>query len=318
MSVVKVNGLITFIILIVFSKYNYAFRVFEYSGVETILALENENIAIQCKTNLPMSYCGFLHPSGRRYSFTDLAASNGNCIIKINITKADVGEWKCHIGMKAMRVEMLKVIELRVVDNMAAVQDNVTALHGEPVTLACATTKGMVPLSYCRFEPPHSTPFSIDSTVSISNPILNRYYFPPNKSLDRGDCAVTIRKVKYEDLGIWTCGAALDDGQEYTDRIKLEVEGFYTMSTASATGVTVGAVLIVVTLVILGYYAWKRRWFLGSHRQEEGEVIEVQELGQQRIPQNSPHGSPQVRRAVIVPSVVIQSPSEPSNSPAST
>lgn len=55
---------------------------------------------------------------------------------------------------------------------------------------------------------------------------MGRYYFPENKSLDRGDCAITIKNVKYEDDGIWTCGAGFDDEEkEYIDIIKITVEG---------------------------------------------------------------------------------------------
>lgn len=33
--------------------------------------------------------------------------------------------------------------------------------------------------------------------------------------------------MKYEDLGTWTCGAGLDDGQEHIDFIQFEVEGAF-------------------------------------------------------------------------------------------
>lgn len=56
---------------------------------------------------------------------------------------------------------------------------------------------------------------------------MGKYFYPQNMSLDRGDCAVTIRKVKYTDVGDWTCGVGLDDGKEYTDVIKLQVEGTF-------------------------------------------------------------------------------------------
>ncbi|CAH2063528.1 unnamed protein product, partial [Iphiclides podalirius] len=315
MCIVKLCEFVKFITLLGFIININAFRVFDYNGVETILALENEFVPIRCKTDLPMSYCGFLHPSGKRYSITGLALNNGNCVVEINATKADVGEWKCHIGMKSKRVEVMQEIDLRVVEHVAAIRANLTAIHGKAVTLECVTTKGLVPLSYCRFEPPNGSPFSIDSTVNASNPILNKYYFPPNRSLDRGDCAVTIRKVKYEDVGIWTCGAALD-GQEYTDFITVEVEGLYAMSTASVAGLTLGGILIAGILGLLGYVAWQRRWFLGIRRHQEGDVIEIQEMGQRPIPQSTPQGSPQRRR--LVPTVVVQSPSEPSESVSST
>lgn len=45
-----------------------AYRIFEIDGKETILASENENISIQCKSDYPMTYCGFVHPSGKRFS----------------------------------------------------------------------------------------------------------------------------------------------------------------------------------------------------------------------------------------------------------
>ncbi|CAH2091804.1 unnamed protein product [Euphydryas editha] len=76
----------------------------------------------------------------------------------------------------------------------------------------------------------------------------------------------------------------------------------YTMSTASATGVTFGGILIAVTLGSLGYIAWKKRRFLG-HRPTAPEAIEIEDMSQQRS------SSPQPGRSV--PMVIVQSPSDP-------
>lgn len=37
-------------------------------GTDTLLALEREDVRIVCKTGMPMAYCGFIHPSGKRFS----------------------------------------------------------------------------------------------------------------------------------------------------------------------------------------------------------------------------------------------------------
>ncbi|RVE42604.1 hypothetical protein evm_012745 [Chilo suppressalis] len=285
----------------------YGYRVFDRDGVVTILAFENEKVNIQCQTDMPMTYCGFIHPSGKRYSFSGQGLNNGHCAVSVKATKQDSGQWSCHVGRESVGVDIMQTIHLRVVNQVAAIQPNVTAVHGKPVTLECATVKGMISLKYCRFEPPNDSPFSLSSSVTADNPILGKYYFPQNKSIDRGDCAVTIRKVRYEDVGLWTCGAGLDDGKEHIDNIMLEVEGLYTMSTASATGITFGAIVAAAILSVLGIVVWKKRRFLGSARQEEPAVIEIQELGPRRM---SPRLSPQTTRHV--PIVTVQSPSDAS------
>ncbi|CAB3258154.1 unnamed protein product [Arctia plantaginis] len=287
-----------------------ASRTISENGVETILALENENVNMECTTDMPMRYCGIVHPNGKRYSLTGPTTYNGKCSIKIKARTNDTGTWRCHMGSRSVGVETMKVIQLRVVGHIAAVESNITAVHGKSNTLYCTTTKGFIPLSYCRFEPPNALPFSIDSSVTESNPLLKRYYFPNNKSLDRGDCAVTIRKVKYDDFGTWTCGAGLEDGHEYTDFINFKVEGLYTVPNSSATGITFGVIAFIVFLCILGLSAWRYQWFLGSIRRRE-ETIETHELGQMRTeatPSRTP-STPQPGRAI--PSVVIESPSEP-------
>lgn len=65
-----------------------------------------------------------------------------------------------------MRLETIKKIQVRIVNEVAAIVPNVTAKLGKPITLSCATTKGLMPLSYCRFEPPNGKSFNIDSAVT--------------------------------------------------------------------------------------------------------------------------------------------------------
>ncbi|KAI8440035.1 hypothetical protein MSG28_001469 [Choristoneura fumiferana] len=272
------------------------FRVFEKKDeVTTILALENEPITIKCSKDIAMSYCGFVHPSGKRFSFSGNELNNGRCVRKLNATKADAGIWTCHIGRKSTGMELVQKIDLRVVDKVAAVVTNVTVGNGHMVTLECATTQGA---------------------------IEKRYSFPPNKSLDRGDCAVTIRRAKREDFGVWTCGAGMSDGKEYTDSIMVTVEGLYTMSTATSLGLVFGVLAIVVALIVIGYVAYFKRHALAA-RPGEGnpgfnEGHEMADLELPR-PQSPPRSVTPARRSptgsIRLPGLVVQSPSEPSSSP---
>ncbi|KAL4710331.1 hypothetical protein ACJJTC_011147 [Scirpophaga incertulas] len=282
----------------------FAYRVFVRSGVVTILAFENEKVDIQYLTDMPMpmTYCGFTHPNGKRFAFSGDGVRNGRCAITIKATVKDSGEWLCHIGKTNIGVESMQKILLRVVDQVAAIRPNITATHGKPITMECVTVNHLTPIRYCRFEPPSGTAFSINSDITENNAILGKYFFPQNRSIDRGDCAVTINNVRYEDVGSWTCSAALDNGQEYSDTITLDVEGMYAMSTASARGVVFGIIGSVVVVVALAVIVWRYRRCL-TGQQQEPEVIEIQNLEQAP---SSPQGS---QRRVPVPIVVVQSPS---------
>ncbi|KAH9641589.1 hypothetical protein HF086_017113 [Spodoptera exigua] len=121
-------------------------------------------------------------------------------------------------------------------------------------------------------------------------------------SLDRGDCAVTIIHAKDEDMGLWTCGASLDDGKEYVDTVYVDIEGFYKMTTASVAPYLFGVFGILLAVVIVGVLAWRRQWCLGSVRpNEEAEVHELQAL-------------PGPSRVRSLPRLTVESPTEPSSS----
>lgn len=297
--------LLSFYILFNFPASIQGYRHFidlETDGVETIFATENENVNIECKTDVPMAYCGFVHPSGKRYSFSGTTLSAGHCFKNITVTPEDDGEWRCHSGGHETGVEIIKTIELRVVNEVTALWKNVTVLHAKSVSLVCLTTKRLTPLSYCRFEPPKGRPFNIAEDVTPDNAILGRFYFPTNMSLDRGDCAVTINNVKYDDYGTWTCGAGLDDGNEHTDTINLKVKGIYTMSFAAAAGITI---VCIVIIALIGFLAWKRREFLGSTPRPTPEPAHELEPLQ---------GHSARRGDVDVPEVRVVPPSEASSS----
>lgn len=47
--------------------------------------------------------------------------------------------------------------------------------------------------------------------LTFYSAILDRFYFTPERSLDYGDCSLTINPVYEEDFGEWTCAALLHD-----------------------------------------------------------------------------------------------------------
>ncbi|XP_022829105.1 uncharacterized protein LOC111358275 isoform X1 [Spodoptera litura] len=300
----NINLLFTFLIII---ALDYTVRVqgyrryYDKKGRETVLVLEGESFDLECKADVGLSYCGFRNPMGQRFSVAESTLKAGYCSLKVKTTKTDNGLWICHMGTHVTGLEKVKLIEVRVVDPVAAVWKNISLLHHSLGLVSCASIRGMKPLTYCRFEPPNGPPFSINADITKDNPIQGKYFFPRNKSLDRGDCAVNILFTSEEDMGLWTCGASLEDGKEYTDTVYVYVHGFYKITTASVAPYLLGLLGFLLVVVVIGMVVWRRQLCVKIRPNEEGDVHEMQAL-------------PGPSRTLSLPRLVVESPTEPSSS----
>ncbi|XP_047988996.1 uncharacterized protein LOC125228476 [Leguminivora glycinivorella] len=158
-------------------------------------------------------------------------------------------------------VEVTDRLNVRVTGPLAANYQEIEAVIRETVTVYCRTANGIRPLDYCRFMTPDAVGLSVDETVTKENPILNRFYFTPGRSLNRGDCSLTISATQYEDLGEWTCAAVVDGAaQEARDTVTVYVSGSShnarTLSQAGIAGMVIG---LVALLAALGGVVWYKR-----------------------------------------------------------
>lgn len=66
---------------------------------------------------------------------------------------------------------------------------------------------------------------------------MQKYYFPHNKSLHRGDCGVTIISASESDSGVWSCYGWLElENRQYVDTIRLVVETDEVRTESSISG----------------------------------------------------------------------------------
>ncbi|CAG5056006.1 unnamed protein product [Parnassius apollo] len=242
--------------------------------VRTIFVQSYMPFTITCKANVSLSYCWFQHPNGTQYTpaqrldeeqlfwYTGESLQTGDCGITFShTTSEDAGKWICHMGPRdQLGIEITDHVVLRVTGSLAANKKEVGTNIGRTATLYCHTANGNRPLDYCRFLSPNFVGIRIDESVTENSAILNRYYFTPNRSLDYGDCSLTISPVNEEDIGVWTCAALIDqETLEGRDVITLYIDASTApLFTAGIVGISLGAVVLVVALV--GVLLYKRYW----------------------------------------------------------
>ncbi|KPJ01911.1 hypothetical protein RR46_05120 [Papilio xuthus] len=250
--------------------------------IRTIFVQNNMTFTIMCRATISLSYCWFQHPNGTQYTPGRLESENqlfwytgenfqvGDCGISFaHVTPEDAGKWTCHMGPREqLGVEIMDSVLIRVTGPLAANKKEVVAQIGGSATLFCHTANGNRPLDYCRFLSPTFVGIRVDQTVNESSAILNRYYFTPNRSLDYGDCSLTINPVHEDDIGEWTCAALISEEiLESRDSITVyaSVESA-TRFTAGIIGMSVGVVVLLMALVgVLWYrryrptFFWRRR-----------------------------------------------------------
>ncbi|XP_045533987.1 uncharacterized protein LOC106708522 [Papilio machaon] len=245
----------------------------EMEDIRTIFVQKNMTFTIMCRASISLSYCWFQHPNGTQYTpgrletddqlfwYTGENLQVGDCGISFaHVTSEDAGKWTCHMGPREqLGVEIIDSVFLRVTGPLAANKKEVVANIGGSATLFCHTANGNRPLEYCRFLSPTFVGIRVDQSVSESSAILNRYYFTPNRSLDYGDCSLTINPVYEEDIGEWTCAALINEEiLESRDHITVYASvASAPQFTAGIVGMSVGVVLL---LVALAGVLWYRRY----------------------------------------------------------
>ncbi|XP_075973028.1 uncharacterized protein LOC142974507 [Anticarsia gemmatalis] len=246
----------------------------ENDDVRTLFVEKDSPFTIMCRAEASLAYCWFQHPNGsqftpverqdgdeRDFRYTGDSLQIGDCGITFaHVTDEDVGVWTCHMGPRnQLGVEETDRVNVKVTGPLAANNKEVAVNDGGAAILYCHTSNGRRPLDYCRFLSPNNVGFSIDSSVKEENAILGRFYFTPERSLDCGDCSLTISSVLDEDIGEWTCAGLLHDNTaESKDTLVLYANSKrrQPLSTASIAGMSVG--LIVLACVLAGTVWYKK------------------------------------------------------------
>ncbi|XP_026326660.1 uncharacterized protein LOC113235242 [Hyposmocoma kahamanoa] len=215
---------------------------YEHEDTSTIFIRVDHPFTLHCrKDTINLRYCWFLHPNGTQYTpvvgqnetnshdfwYEGESLQSGDCGITFRrATNDDAGEWTCHMGARnTYGVEIADKINVKVTGALAANRKNITTKIGDTVHLFCHTSNGNKPVEYCRFLSPQFTGIHIHTTITEENAIDGNYYFTPGKDLSQGDCSLTIKSVRQQDIGSWSCAALIIDTiMEASDDIYLSYE----------------------------------------------------------------------------------------------
>ncbi|XP_028177430.1 uncharacterized protein LOC114365140 [Ostrinia furnacalis] len=275
--------------------------------IRTVFVQEDRSFTVTCRAEQSLSYCWFLHPNGTQFSAVPLLDENqpfwytgeslqtGDCGITFShASESDSGDWVCHMGVTDQRgIELTDRVIVRVTGPLAANKKEIGVQVGYNATLYCHTSNGNRPLDYCRFLSPNYVGISIDSTVTSDAAILGRYYFTPGRSLDYGDCSLTISSVESEDIGAWTCAALINtDTLESKDDMTLFVDETIqtprTLSQAGIVGMAVAALALVVLLAGVIWYKKGTLWRRNRGSSSTGNVpFDLMSMSSPSVPRSS-------------------------------
>lgn len=250
-------------------------------SVEDVNALNGSEMTLQCNANKPLDYCWFrdhdgeiysvsenlVHGEGTDYWYSGISLALGDCGIRFKpVSENMTGQWSCHVGSsKYSALEVSAGINVKIGNSqIIAKSDTVVATLGTALVVECSSIPKNTPFQYCRFVTPSGLAFNLDEGVTSDQAILNNYYSNPTHEPKKGYCSLVIRSVAASDLGPWICAGKIA-GHAMEQYTMFEVGTIQTqaaqteLSTASIVGMAIGAAVILLAAVALGYYSFRRR-----------------------------------------------------------
>ncbi|XP_053687098.1 uncharacterized protein LOC128736636 [Sabethes cyaneus] len=264
-------------------------------AVEDVNVLNGTDMILQCNANKPLDYCWFKDPTGMIYSVSESSMTNedgyywysgislamGDCGIKLKpITTEMAGRWSCHVGSSNFSaLEVSEYINVRVsLSQMIGTEDYVHATLETAMLIECSSIPKHTPLQYCRFVPPSGEAFSLEESVASDNAILGKYYSNPSHDPKNGFCSLIVKTVSNSDVGQWICaGKIAGHTMEHYTTIEAVVSqnDAAELTVASIVGMALGSLAILVIVVGIGFYNYRRR--LRRQVETVNREIEMQE-----------------------------------------
>lgn len=92
----------------------------------------------------------------------------------------------------------------------------------------------------------------------LISPLLNNFYFNPNRDMKSGYCSIVAKKMTKKYVGEWTCAALLAGrNRESWDDFRVNVFD-NDLSAAQITGMVFGIFIVIATLLGIGFITHKR------------------------------------------------------------
>nr|XP_029732390.1 uncharacterized protein LOC109417989 [Aedes albopictus] len=250
-------------------------------SVENVNALSGAEMTLQCNANKPLDYCWFrdqdgeiysvsenlVHGEGTNYWYSGISLALGDCGIRFKpVSENMTGQWSCHVGStRYSSLEVSAGMDVKVGSSqIIAKADTVVATVGTALVVECSSIPKNTPFQYCRFVTPSGQAFSLDEGITSDQAILNNYYSNPTHEPKKGYCSLVILSVTSSDLGPWICAGKIA-GHAMEQHTMFEVTTIQSqpdqaqLSTAGIVGMAIGAGVIVLAAIGLGYYSFRRR-----------------------------------------------------------
>jgi hypothetical protein len=226
------------------------------------------------------------------YQYFGSGLSLGECGIKLKLTAADAGEWKCGIGqVSVLTMEATKSFDLKLSNSaMMAVAKSIEVFPDNHLVIECISIPKKSPLDLCRFITPRGIAFAIDERITVDNPLAGNYYFDPNRRISQGYCTVIVKNPRRgEHAGTWTCiGMEKDERSTnqdvlHDDKIYVYFDNGGGVVNASLVGSLTGLLVIgFLVLSVFGYKVMKNRGAFSNTNFNLGDMINRVRAGSRR------------------------------------
>lgn len=195
----------------------------------------------------------------------------GRCLIEVkNITS---GIYTCGVNGNDESSDYRKQFDVKVYDAPVYVdiQRDSSFIFGDTFHLMCKSLDEL-PMEYCRFQTPRGQSFAVSQDITVSQN-QNFDYF--GSGLLNGECGIVVKELQKEDYGNYECTVKVG-AQDYTLKMKVDELGkgifqifngkssfnypiLTGVSLASVFGVSLGVVVVVLSVLLYGGYKFNTR-----------------------------------------------------------
>lgn len=103
--------------------------------------------------------------------------------------------------------------------------------------------------------------------MCVRSPLLDNYYFNPNRKMRAGFCSIIVKQVTKKHIGQWTCaGLLVGRSQENWNDFGVHVYDNEAPTAAAISGMVIGAVFVLMGIAGGAFFTYRRKYIVRRER----------------------------------------------------